>query len=124
VPPIYQPEVAAEAIVWASQRRRREIYVGGPTVKTIWGNKLLPGLGDRYLARNGYAAQLTDEELEGGRQGNLFAPVPGDHGTRGRFEDARRRSLQFALSKHRRAIGGALAVAALGSVAEAARRRL
>ena len=124
VPPIYQPEVAAEAIVWASQRRRREIYVGGPTVKTIWGNKLLPGLGDRYLARNGYAAQLTDEELEGGRQGNLFAPVPGDHGTRGRFGDARRRSLQFALSKHRRAIGGALAVAALGSVAEAARRRL
>ena len=123
VPPIYQPEVAADAIVWASEQRRREVFVGASTVKTIWGNKLLPGLADRYLARNGFAAQLTDEKLEGGRQGNLFAPVPGDHGTRGRFDDARRRSVQLVLSQHRSAIGGALALAALGAVAEIARRR-
>src|SRR3954454_7454504 len=123
VPPIYQPEVAADAIVWASEQRRREVFVGASTVKTIWGNKLLPGVADRYLARNGFAAQLTDEKLEGGRQGNLFAPVPGDHGTRGRFDDARRRSVQLVLSQHRSAIGGALALAALGAVAEIARRR-
>jgi NAD(P)-dependent dehydrogenase (short-subunit alcohol dehydrogenase family) len=112
VPPIYQPEVAAKAIVWAAEHRRREIYVGGPTVKTIWGNKLLPALGDRYLARTGYGSQLTDEPLEAPRDGNLFAPVPGDHGARGRFEDARRHSVQFVLAKHRRAIAGAGLVAA------------
>jgi NAD(P)-dependent dehydrogenase (short-subunit alcohol dehydrogenase family) len=123
VPPIYQPEVAADAIVWASEHRRREIYVGGPTVKTIWGNKLLPALGDVYLARNGFGAQLTDEPLEGRRDGNLFSPVPGDHGTRGRFDDARRHSVQLALAKHRRAVAGAgLAVA--GAAAFTAARAL
>ena len=112
VPPIYEPEVAANAIVWASEHRRREIYVGGPTVKTIWGNKLLPALGDVYLARNGFDAQLTDEPLDGDRDGNLFSPVAGDHGTRGRFDDARGRSIQLALAKHRRAVAGAgLAIA-------------
>ena len=116
VPPIYQPEVAANAIVWAAEHRRREIYVGGPTVKTIWGNKLLPALADVYLARNGFGSQLTDEPLPGVRDGNLFAPVPGDHGTRGRFAGARRRSIQLVLAKHRRAVAGA-GVAALGAAA-------
>jgi short-subunit dehydrogenase len=124
VPPIYQPEIAANAIVWASEHRRREIYVGGPTVKTIWGNRLIPALVDRYLARTGFEAQMTDQRLNGGRSGNLFAPVPGDHGTRGRFEASRRRSVQLALAKHRRAIAGAAGVAALGAAAAAGRRRL
>jgi len=123
VPPIYEPEVAADAIVWASEHRRREIYVGGPTVKTIWGNKLAPALADVYLARNGFDAQLTEQPLNGGREGNLFAPVPGDHGTRGRFEDSRRHSIQLALAKHRRALAGAgLAVA--GAAALTAARTL
>jgi hypothetical protein len=91
-------------------------------VKTIWGNKLFPALGDRYLARNGYEAQLTDERLEGGREGNLFSPVPGDHGAHGRFHDARRRSFQLALSKHRLALTGVAGTAALGVAAIAARR--
>jgi len=122
VPPIYQPEVAANAIVWASEHRRREIYVGGATVKTIWGNKLVPSLADRYLARDGYDAQLTDEPIAGGREGNLFAPVPGDHGTRGRFPDARGRSVQLALAKHRGAIGAGLATAGLVGLAAIAGR--
>jgi NAD(P)-dependent dehydrogenase (short-subunit alcohol dehydrogenase family) len=117
VPPIYQPEVAADAIVWASEHDRRELYVGGPTVKTIWGNKLVPALADRYLARNGYEAQLTDQRIGDGREGNLFASVPGDHGTHGPFDDARGRSVQVALAKRRAliaAIGAAtLAVGAL-----------
>ena len=116
VPPIYQPEVAANAIVWASEHDRREIYVGGPTVKTIWGNKLVPSLLDRYLARNGYGAQLMDEGIGDGRKGNLFAPVAGDHGTHGRFEDARTRSVQLVLAKHRAAIAGAGALAAAGAI--------
>ncbi|HEX7966854.1 MAG TPA: SDR family oxidoreductase, partial [Stellaceae bacterium] len=59
VPPIFEPEVAAHAIVFASQARRREVYVGGSTVAAIIGNKLMPGLLDRYLARSGYSGQLT-----------------------------------------------------------------
>src|SRR5690242_5605473 len=116
VPPIYEPEIAADAIVWASEHRRREIYVGGPTVKTIWGNKLFPALGDVYLAKKGFGAQLTDQPLNGGRAGNLFTPVPGDHGTHGRFEDSRRHSIQLVLAKHRRAVAGA-GLAAAGAAA-------
>jgi NAD(P)-dependent dehydrogenase (short-subunit alcohol dehydrogenase family) len=123
VPPIYQPEVAARAIVWASEHRRREIHVGGATVKTIWGTKLVPGLADRYLAGSGVESQLTDEPLTGGRDGNLFAPVPGDHGTRGRFDDARSRSLQLALAKHRRAVTGAGLVLAGAAALTAVRAR-
>jgi hypothetical protein len=61
VPPIFQPEVAADAIVWASEHDRRELYVGGPTTIGIIGNKLFPALGDWYLARTAYASQQTDE---------------------------------------------------------------
>jgi NAD(P)-dependent dehydrogenase (short-subunit alcohol dehydrogenase family) len=57
VPPIFQPEVAARAIVWAAEHDRREILVGWPTVRAVWGNKFLPALGDWYLARKGYDAQ-------------------------------------------------------------------
>src|SRR5437764_5522385 len=59
VPPIYEPEVAADAIVWAASQRRREVSVGGPTVAAIWGNKVAAGLLDRYLARTGYESQQT-----------------------------------------------------------------
>ena len=61
VPPIFQPDVAAEAIVYASHHDRREIYVGMPSVKAIIGNKLFPGLLDHYLAHTGYKGQQTDE---------------------------------------------------------------
>src|SRR5437763_6239614 len=84
--PLYQPEVAAEAIVDAAVRPRREIWVGGSTVATILGNRLAPGLADRYLARTGYEAQQTDEPVPAGRPDNLFEPVPGDHGAHGRFD--------------------------------------
>jgi NAD(P)-dependent dehydrogenase (short-subunit alcohol dehydrogenase family) len=76
VPPIYQPEVAAEAIVWASHHRRREVYVGGPAVATVLINKFMPGLTDRYLARTGYSSQLTDRPVPPDRPSNLFFPGP------------------------------------------------
>ena len=99
VPPIYQPEVAAEAIVWMAEHRRRQLYVGAPTLKTVIGNRLAPWLGDLYLARTGFRAQQTDEPVPPDRPDNLFAPVPGDHGTHGRFgKGARRRSLITKLS--------------------------
>jgi short-subunit dehydrogenase len=91
VPPIFQPEVAAEAILWAAARGRREVLVGWPTVKAVLGNKFVPRYIDRYLARHGYDAQQTDEPESPGRPDNLFESVGGDPGAHGRF-DLRARS--------------------------------
>src|SRR5437867_526432 len=87
VPPIYQPEVGAEAILFAAHHDRREMYVGYPTVEAIIGDKIAPGFADRYLARNGFDAQQTTEPVEAGRCDNLWQPVPGDHGAHGSFGD-------------------------------------
>ncbi len=118
VPPIYQPEIAADAIVWAAYHDRRELYVGMPTVYTIIGNKFLPGFGDWYLAKTGYQGQQTDEPRDPDRPHNLWEPVDDteDYGAHGSF-DARAStwSPQLWASKHR----GWLAAAGL-SVASAA----
>src|ERR671923_810261 len=123
VPPIYQPEVAADAIAWAARSGERELYVGASTWKTIWGERIAPGLADRYLARNGFQSQQANEPVNGDRADNLFAPVEGDHGAHGRFEDGTRtRSPLLWLGKHRRAIG-ALALAGAGAVVAAIKTR-
>lgn len=115
VPPIFAPEMAAEAIIWASEHRRREFWVGFPTVKAILATRLIPGLLDRYLARTAYDGQDTDEPLPHDRQDNLYRPVAGDHGAHGRFgARARSSSWQLWLNTHRRAIAGA-ALAILGA---------
>ena len=87
VPPIFQPEVAAQAIVWASEHRRKEVYVGRSTVIAILGDKLASAAADRYLARTGYSAQLTSEPDDDGRPDNLLEPVDAerDNGMHGRF---------------------------------------
>jgi hypothetical protein len=111
VPPIFQPEVAAEAVVWAAHNERRELYVGWPTVKAIVGNKLAPGVGDWYLARTGYEAQQTADPADPHRPHNLWKPVPGDHGAHGTFDKrARTWSPQFWATSHR----GWLALAGVG----------
>lgn len=80
VPPIYQPEIPAEAIYWAAHHRRRELYVGWPTVKAILGNKIAPGILDRYLARAAYSGQQTDEPRDPNQPDNLCEPLDGEHG--------------------------------------------
>ena len=106
VPPIYQPEVAADAIVWAAHHDRRELYVGRPTLKTILGEKFVPRFLDHLLARNAYESQQTDEPVEPDRQYNLWEPVAGDHGARGPFDDrAKQRSEQLWLTTHRKTVG-------------------
>jgi NAD(P)-dependent dehydrogenase (short-subunit alcohol dehydrogenase family) len=111
VPPIFQPEVAADAIVFASHNRRREIYVGMPTVKAIVANKFFPGLLDHYLARTGYEAQQTNEPKDPNQPENLYHPVPGDHGAHGPFGSRSRSwSPQVWADKHRGAIAVGLAV--------------
>jgi NADP-dependent 3-hydroxy acid dehydrogenase YdfG len=105
VPPILQPEVAARAVVWAAARAPREMSVGWSTALTILADKLVPGLLDRYLARNGYDSQQLDEPVGPSRRDNLYEPVPGDHGAHGRFDDnSTDRSLQLVA---RMAIGEA-----------------
>jgi NAD(P)-dependent dehydrogenase (short-subunit alcohol dehydrogenase family) len=84
IPPIFQPEVIAEAIHHVSLHPRREVFLGWPAIKAIVGNKLLPGVADHYLARRGYTGQLTSGPNTN-PPANLFAPVAGDHGARGRF---------------------------------------
>lgn len=124
VPPIYQPELAARAIVWAAEHPRRTLYVGGSTWATVTANKVAPGLLDRYLGRTGVDSQQTDEPEDPRRPNNLWAPVPGDHGARGRFDArAHRRSLHLWLTTHRSAVvAGAVAAAVAGSVVARARR--
>jgi short-subunit dehydrogenase len=87
VAPIFQPEVAAEAIVYAAASRRREVWVGRSSVAVILLNKLFPGLLDSYLAKSGYRGQLTQEPAEPGQPDNLFDPVPEMARTHGRFDD-------------------------------------
>jgi hypothetical protein len=87
VPPIFQPDVAAAAILYASRHNRREIYVGVPSVKAIIANKLFSGLLDHYLAHTGYKGQQTEEPKDPDRPYNLYQSVPGDHGAHGRFDD-------------------------------------
>ena len=115
VPPIYQPEVAAKAIVWAARHpSRREYWVGGTTAATILANSVAPGLLDRYLGRTGFKSQQTDEPEEPGRPFNLWEPVPGDQGAHGRFDrKAHGRSVQFTLSSRRTWIAAAGAAAAI-----------
>lgn len=102
VPPIYQPEIGADAVLFAARHHRREMYVGYPTVEAIVGDKIAPALADWYLARNGYEAQQTDEPLEPGRRDNLWEPVPGDHGAHGTFDQrASSTSVQLWINKNR-----------------------
>lgn len=82
---IYEPEVAAKAIVNVSVNHQREAYVGYPTVQTILGNKLVPGYLDRYLAKTGYKGQQTNAAEDPNRKDNLYEPLPGDHGAHGTF---------------------------------------
>jgi hypothetical protein len=127
VPPIFQPEVAARAIVWAADHRRRELWLGWPTVQAIIGDKIAPGFADRYLAKNGYESQQYDGPVDPDRRINLWEPVPGDAGAHGSFDDrAKDRSWQFWANTHRRTLalasaGIAGAITAIGAAISARR---
>ena len=123
VPPIFQPEVAAEAILWAAHHDRDEMWVGWPAVKAIAGNKVMPRVLDRYLARTGYDAQQTDEPADPDRKDNLWEPVDDDkdYGAHGDFDDrAHNDSRQLWATKNRNKL--VLAGTALAALAAIARR--
>jgi short-subunit dehydrogenase len=112
VPPIYQPEVPAEAIYWAAQHHRREVWVGYSTVLAILGNRLAPTIADRYLAKTGFGGQqVSDMPVSAERPENLFEPVQSESATHGIFDDqAKTHSPQLWAATHRRALAGVLAV--------------
>lgn len=122
VGPIYQPELMAHGIVRAAHQRRRAVALGFPTVKAIIGEKVIPGLLDRYLGRMAYAAQLSDEPRPPRQTDNLLAPLPGDPGAHGRFDpEAKRHSPHVWANVHRGWLAAAAGLVAVGGVALARR---
>jgi NAD(P)-dependent dehydrogenase (short-subunit alcohol dehydrogenase family) len=115
VPPIYQPEIPAEAVYWAAHHRRRELWVGYSTVEAIVGTKLSALAGDIYLAKTGFSGQqIKDMPVPRDRPDNLEAPLPDKAATHGIFDDqAKVRSPQLWAATHRSAV----AAAALGTAA-------
>lgn len=123
VPPIFEPEVAAEAVYWAAHHRRRELYVGWSTMKAILAEEFVPELADRHLANTGYDDQMTDEPEDPGRPNNLWEPVEGDHGARGRFAGyGNSRQLWATTHRNELVAAGAALAAAAGALAAAARK--
>jgi NAD(P)-dependent dehydrogenase (short-subunit alcohol dehydrogenase family) len=112
---IYEPEVAARAIVNVAQHHQREAFVGYPTVQTILGNKFLPGFLDDYLAKTGIKGQQTSEPADPDRKNNLYEPIPGDHGAHGTFAAAAWDvSPEFWAASHKGVLWGSLALIGLG----------
>jgi NAD(P)-dependent dehydrogenase (short-subunit alcohol dehydrogenase family) len=110
VPPIFQPEVGAEAIYWAAHHDRRELWVGWPTVQAIVGDMVAPGLLDRILATRAYEGQQYDGAVDPNRPSNLWESAPGDYGAHGDFDDrASYQSTQLWLNTHRSWIAAAAA---------------
>src|SRR5215216_1878194 len=118
VPPIFQPEVPAEAIYWAAHHDRNELWLGWPAVKAVVGNKVIPRGLDYYLAWTGFDSQQTKEPVSPDRKDNLFEPVDDaeDRGAHGTFDErSQRKSYQWLASTHR----GWLAAGAVGLTAAA-----
>lgn len=123
VAPIFQPEVPARAIFFAATHRRREVWVGLPTVQAILANRIAPGLIDRYLAKAGYSGQLTDKPLGENPPANLFEPVPGRYGAHGRFDSrSRSGSWEMFTDRHRTALWAAAAAGLVLGVHQLAKR--
>lgn len=117
VPPIYQPEVAAKAIVWASKHRRREVWVGASTAATILANRVAPGVLDRYLAKTNIDAQQTEVDDDPDRPNNLWEPVAADRGAHGRFDHvAKAKSQQLWAATHRMVAAGLVGLVATTAI--------
>ncbi len=123
VAPIFEPEVAARAIFFAATHKRRDVWVGWPTVKAILANRIAPGLIDRYLAKAGYSGQLADQPTTPNAPANLFEPVPGDYAAHGRFDgQSRERSWEMFTNRHKAVAVAIVAVGLAAAVHQLAKR--
>ena len=115
VPPVYQPEVPARAILFAATHKRREIWVGMPTVVAIMANRIAPNFADWFLSRSGYTGQITNVPEPADAPANLFAAVPGEYAAHGRFDSqARTASWEMFTDRHRAPLFAAAAMALMG----------
>jgi hypothetical protein len=113
---IYEPEIAAEVIEYASHHNRREIFVGGPTFKAILGDKVAPWYADHVLAESGVEGQMTDEPEDANRKDNLWQPLPGDHGAHGPFGNMSKKfSIQAWMDTHRSTVAAAIGLIVFGA---------
>lgn len=114
--PIFQPEVAAEAVAFVADHDRKEIYVGGPTVESVLGEKIAPRLLDRYLAHAAWEGAFLDEPDDPNRPDNFWHSLPGDHGSHGPFDRlAKAHSFQLWATEHRRPLVAAMVGVAIGA---------
>lgn len=129
VPPIYQPEVTARAVLHAAEHpQRKRFLVGASTVGTVWGQRLFSAVLDRYLAHTGYRSQQTGEPADRDAPVNLWEPADGpggrDYGAHGSFDDrAHARSPQQWAARHLGALTAGAGAVGAGLVWAASRRR-
>jgi short-subunit dehydrogenase len=121
VPPIYEPEPVAAAVIRAAREAPRELWVGRPTVQAILGTMVAPGLLDSMMARRAWEGQMTGEPAEP-REGNLFEAPPGDPGSRGRFTSRSRKRMVSVSGTTARGILAAVAVGCMAGAVMAAWR--
>lgn len=115
VAPVYDPEVPAKAIVFAAFHKRREVWVGIPAVGAIELNKFIPGLIDKYLAKTGYKGQTTEKKTDPDMPCNLYEPVKGEYGQRGRFTaESYRGSIEMLTDRHKGLAYGLLGAGLVG----------
>src|SRR5699024_978486 len=115
VPPMFTPESIADSVLWVAEKMPREILLGWPTVRAVWGHRLFPSLADWYLARGGIESQLTDLPLAPDRRDILFGSVPRDPGAHGPFTDQERgKDWQMILRMNLRSAAVAAGVVVLG----------
>jgi NAD(P)-dependent dehydrogenase (short-subunit alcohol dehydrogenase family) len=110
VPPIYEPEPYAEAVLHTFEHPIRELPITWGAQKLLWGQKLSPRAGDLVLLKNGWKGQHTDEPKPVGSPDNLFEPLPGDKGARGRFSEQSRQSTLWTSLRLRRWLVGTAVV--------------
>jgi len=124
MPPLFTPEAIADTVVWAAEHRPREMLIGRPTVQAVWGQRLAPGLLDRYLGKWGYGPQMVDRPNEQQGRDILFDTLPGDPGAHGPYRDRERGpDLQMRLRTHPRLTAAGAGLAALGALALALARK-
>lgn len=117
VPPIFEPEVIGRAVAFIADNPRKELWVGGSTLKTILGAKFAPWLAEWKLARDGIKDQQTDKKGLT-HISNMWKPVKTDYGAKGIFSDiAKKRSFQLWLSMNRKSLGSASLVVVTGVLA-------
>ena len=123
--PVYEPEIAARAIVYAAFHRRREFWVGASTIRAILADRIAAGLADRILARTGYSTQLGHQAADPDAPNNLYETIPGPHAAHGRFnDDSRKTSVALFSSRHKSALLATGLAIASGWLLQSARRRL